>query len=107
EALAGLCADRASKVLRLSPYAINGIRFPVFLTGCGFEIITDNDGDDIVMRLEPLYSFADCGFERLMIAGKWQCDENEGSFDGGYTSFDIAFDPGKHALTLKGKTDIS
>ncbi len=107
EALAGLCADRASKVLRLSPSAINGIRLPVFLTGCGFEIITYNDGDEIVMRLEPLYSFADCGFERLMIAGKWQCDETEGSFDGGYTSFDIAFDPGKHALTLKGNADIS
>ena len=98
-------------MLRLSPYAINGIRLPVFLTGCGFEIITDNDGDEIVMRLEPLYSFADCGFERLMIAGKWRCADADadadGSFDGGYTSFDIAFDPGKHALSLKEKTDIS
>ncbi|MCR5264119.1 MAG: hypothetical protein K6D94_09615 [Clostridiales bacterium] len=101
EALSGVYDDAASGVLKLAPYTPGGLRLPVFLTGCGFEIVTDEEGSE--MRLEPVYSVADHPVKRLMIAGKWGSDISTGSYDGGYTVFDVSFDPGKQGVILKNR----
>ena len=101
EALAGVFADADAGILKLAPYSSVSLRLPVFLTGCAFEILISEDGNE--MRLEPIYSLSECSFKKIIIAGNWKSDDACGSFDGNYSVFDTVFDPGKQKLVLKNE----
>ena len=99
EALAGLKADLGSGILSLSPYISQKYRIPVFLTGCCFEMICSDSGDELC--LEPVYSMKENRFTKLIVAGKWTADGKSGVYNDKNTEIDCIFDPGKDRIVLK------
>jgi hypothetical protein len=99
EALSGVRADRFSGTLGLDPYRTCGLRIPVFLTGCAFELITSEDGAE--WTLFPLYSNEEVCFRALTVPGRMTLNGKPGEFDGERTVFRGAFDPGHETIVLR------
>jgi len=103
EALAGLKADLGKGELFLAPYEIPGCKIPVFITGCGFELIGSDDGNSLT--LSPCYSERENKFKKLTLPGKWHTDKAEAEFDGANTVFAFSFDPGCENIVLHRITE--
>jgi len=99
EALSGVRADRLSGTLALDPYRTDGLRIPVFLTGCAFELTTSADGAE--WTLSPLYSNGEVRFRSLTVPGRMNFKGKPGEYDGERTVFLGEFDPGLETIVLK------
>ena len=99
EALAGVRADRFSGTLALDPYRTGGLRLPVFLTGCAFELITSEDGTE--WTLSPIRADGDVRYRSLTVPGRMTLNGRPGEYDGERTVFRGAFGPGRETIVLR------